>query len=408
MQEIIQRDLFKTLKEESKNSKITALIGSRQVGKTTALKYVLSESESSKYLSFDDITLLRLFTGNPALFYEQHIKPHKVVVIDEFQYAPEGGKVLKFIYDQLLDGQKIFISGSSGPDISIESIQYLVGRISILEAFPLSFREFIGYREPSMQVLFKKERKVSDFEQMMPLFDDYLIYGGYPGVVVSPNREKELANLVNTYLLKEIRQVLNYKNHFEFDLLLRQLAARDGQLLNVSGLSVDTGINRNKLKELISVIEKTYLLFLLKPFFNNKSKELIKSPKTYLGDLGLKNALLNNFNNLSLRQDKGAILESFVCNSILQQGNKPQFWNELKQHEIDFVLTGQGRTIGIEVKSSLPEIKLTPSISAFIRKHKPDAGIVLNFSKEGELIYENVPVRFMHVLNIQTDNVLDY
>lgn len=407
MQEVIQRDLFKTLKEELENNKITALIGSRQSGKTTALKYLISDLESSKYLSFDDITLLRLFKSNPELFYEQHIKPYKIIIIDEFQYAPEGGKILKFIYDQLLTGQKVFISGSSGPEISIESIQYLVGRISILETFPLSFLEFIGYKEPSMQLLFEKKRKVSDFEQVIPLFDEYLIYGGYPGVVISSKKEKELANLVNTYLLKEIRQVLNYKNHFEFDLLLRQMATRDGQLLNVSGLSIDTGINRNKLKELLSVIEKTYLLFLIKPFFNNKSKELIKSPKTYLGDLGLKNALLNNYNTLSLRQDKGAILESFVCNTILQRGRKPFFWNELKQHEIDFVFTEQGRTIGIEIKSSLSEIKLTSSIKAFIRKHQPSIVIVLNLTKEGELIYENVPVRFTHVLNIFSEDFLN-
>lgn len=404
---IIQRLLFTTLREELKNSKITVLTGSRQTGKTTALKILLEELPNGRYLSFDNVTDSKLFSNNPDLFAEQYILPYDQLFIDEFQYAPQGGKILKYLYDKLPKGKKLFISGSSGPDLAVHSLQYLAGRVSLIEAHPLSFAEFLAFKDSEKKMLLTSERSAADFEQINNYLSEYLCYGGYPGVVISGNKEMELENFISIYLLKEIREILNYKNHFEFDTLLRHLATRDGQLLNVSNLAIETGINRNKLKELLSILEKTYLLHQLRPYYSNKTKELIKSPKTYLADLGLKNSLLRNFNPVDLRQDKGAILESFILNTLTQYGKRPQFWNEANQHEMDFVLAEKGKIIGIEVKSNLPDTRLSPSMKAFIQKHQPDILYVFNLNIQGKQELGKTEIIFTHLLNIFSCGILD-
>ncbi len=403
---IIQRKLFKILRNELNNSKITAVVGSRQTGKTTALKNLLEELPNSKYLSFDNISDLSLFTKNPDLFADLYISPYDQLIIDEFQYAPEGGKVLKYLYDNLPEGKKIFISGSSGPDLAIHSLQFLTGRVNLIETYPVSFPEFLAYKDSEKIPLLDNERTSSDFEVIRPYFSEYLCFGGYPAVVVADNKERELENFINVFLLKEIRDILNYKNHFEFDTLLRQLAARDSQLLNISNIANEIGINRNKTKELLSILEKTYLLFTLQPFFKNKSRELIKSPKTYLADLGIKNVLLRNFNPLSIRQDKGAILESFILSSLVQHGKKPKFWNESNQHEMDFVLEEKGEVTGIEVKSKLPGMKLSPSIKAFITHHHPSRVFVFNENMQGRLKQDGAEIIFTNYLNIFSSTVI--
>ena len=150
----------------------------------------------------------------------------------------------------------------------------------------------------------------------------------------------------------------------------------DGQLLNISSLANDIGINRNK------------------------TKELIKSPKTYLTDLGLKNALLRNFNPYHLRQDKGAILESFILSTLIQNGKKPSFWNESNQHEMDFVLEEKGRITGIEVKPTLTDVKLSPSVKAFINKHNPHTIYIFNHNIRGKEKLGKTEIIFTHYLNI--------
>lgn len=288
----------------------------------------------------------------------------------------------------------------------MQSLQYLAGRVNIIEVHPISFREFLDFKDSEKKILLSKERNVQDFEQISNYFLEYLCYGGFPGVITSDNKERELENFINVFLLKEIREILNYKNHFEFDTLLRHLATRDGQLLNTSGLSNDIGINRNKTKELLSILEKTYLLHQLRPFFNNKTKELIKSPKTYLSDLGLKNALLRNFNPYHLRQDKGAILESFILSTLIQHGKKPYFWNEANQHEMDFVLEEKGCIIGIEVKSNLTDIKLSPSMKAFIQKYTPNVVYVFNHNIRGAEKLGKTEIIFTNYLNIFSTGIL--
>lgn len=399
----IEREIFERLKEELKRKQITAIIGSRQVGKTTLLKELYSSvKKDAIYLSFDDLDYLRQFEEDIKLFSEQYVKPNKYIFIDEFQYAKDGGQKLKFIYDFFEGKKKIFISGSSTPALSIESLQFLVGRVNIIEIFPLSFKEFIKYRAKEKLVLFDKIRTQANFLQLKPEFEEYLRFGGYPQVVLEKTEELKidtLSNIVKTYLLKEIKDILGYRNIYDFENLLRRLSLQDGKLLNKSSFSLDLGINRNSIDEMISILNKTYILNILMPYLKNKIKEQIKSPKTYFTDLGVKNSLSKNFNTLEFKIDKGEIYENFILNQLIRMKKDLKFWNLDQISEMDFVYEESGKIIAIEVKSKLKDDKLTTSIKKFIEYNSPKIVYVFNENIDSEIKYENTKIVFTNYLN---------
>ena len=186
----IEREIFERLKKELDRKQITVLVGSRQVGKTTLMNEIYGlVKKDAVFLSFNDIDILRQFEQEIKLFTEQYVKPNKYVFIDEFQYAKEGGQKLKYIYDMFAGKKKIFISGSSTPALSIESLQFLVGRVNIIEIYPLSFKEFLKYRSPAKSVLLEKIRTQENLLQLKYEFEEYLRFGGYPQVVLEKTDE---------------------------------------------------------------------------------------------------------------------------------------------------------------------------------------------------------------------------
>jgi len=233
------------------------------------------------------------------------------------------------------------------------------------------------------------------------------MYGSYPQIVLEKtNEEKQFAleSLVNNYLLKEIKDILSYKNSYEFENLLKFLAISDSTLLNKSNISSDLGVHINKITEMINVLNNTYIINILKPFQNKKIKELIKSPKTYFWDLGFKNILINNFNKLSLRVDKGAILESFVLSQLLKNNLKSKFYNYKNSSEVDFLIEYNNKKIAIEVKSNLTGLKVEKGLRVYIEKYMPEIVYIFNLNTQGEMIIGKTKIVFLHHLNI--DRVL--
>ena len=400
---MIERDIFSILNKDLTRKEIMALVGPRQIGKTTIMKELFKKCENNgNFISFENFKLRDLFENNIELFIETYVKNNKFLFIDEFQYAKNGGKQLKFIFDSY-DNIKIVISGSSQPELAIHSLQYLVGRVRIYEILPLTFKEFIQYKSNLNKVLFNEIRNQDSFKLISLYFEEYLIYGGYPCVVVEntfDEKKLKLQDIVNTYLLKDIKDILSYKNIYEFENVLKKLALQDGKLLNKSSISMDFEINKNKISEIISVLSKTYVLYLLQPYFNNKSKELIKSPKTYFLDLGFKNLLINNFNNLDLKSDKGEIYENFICNQLFRSNFKLNFWNEKNRYEVDFVLEKDGNIYGFEIKSKLSNSNLTNSLKKFIEEFSPKIIYVFNENIDDEIKYEKTKVIFTNYMNI--------
>ena len=173
-----------------------------------------------------------------------------------------------------------------------------------------------------------------------------------------------------------------------------------GGLFNKTSISQDINVNTKKITEMLGVLSNTFIVYVVKPYLSNKLKEQIKSPKVYFQDLGFKNSLMNNFSDLSLRQDKGNILENFVLNLLIRKGYEVNFWNYKNRWEIDFVIEKNGKVIGIECKSNLKNNKITNSTREFIKREKVDKVYVVNQNIESEIEYEGVAVEFISYLNL--------
>lgn len=400
---MIKRRIYDKAKRFMNKKEILAIVGARQVGKTTIMKQLYEEENKTKiFLSFENQLDLNLFENDIESFILKYIKQNEVIFIDEFQYARKGGKNLKYIYDLFKD-KKIIISGSSYPELTLNSLSYLVGRYLVLEVFPFDFEEFLNYKDENLIKLLGKVNK-NTFPFFKPYFEDFLKYGGFPNTILKELEEdkKEVLRLtINSYLLKEIREILQYKDSYEFEKILQILAISDSTLLNKTNISTDTGVNIKKINEILNILEKTFLITILKPYEDRKIKELIKSPKTYFLDLGLKNILLNNFSDINLKQDKGAIYESFILNEFRKRSIGLKFYNYKNSSEVDFLYEkDNGEIIAIEIKSSLSNTKLSRGLISYIEKYKPKKVIIFNENINEEIEYNGVKIEFTHFLNV--------
>lgn len=406
---MIKRNIFKKLQKFIKNKEILALIGSRQVGKTTLMNMLFDEIKEEKIMiSFENQKILALFETNLDEFVEQYVKSNKYLFIDEIQYSNKSGQNLKYIYDSF--DIKIVISGSSATDLSIKSLSYLVGRVLVFEIFPLTFEEFISYRSIDDLNFYNRGLKAETLDFIKNSFEEFLVYGGYPKVVVSKTKnEKEeiIKNLVNSYILKEIREILSFENSYEYEKLLEIMAVKNGGILNKSNIASDSGINMQKIDLMLDILEKTYILKKVRPITIQKIKELIKSPKVYFQDLGFRNAILETFTSTDLRVDKGFIYENFILSELIKAGIKVKFYNYKNISEVDFIIEKNGKTIAIEIKSSINNENIDKSYRNYIDKYSPDEFYIFNEKYFSEVKYNNTKVVFTHFLNIfQTINKL--
>ena len=369
---------------------IVAIIGPRQCGKTTLMYHIAEHLDSRKIsiVDFEDRDELNLFVHDIKAFAELHIQGQEYVFIDEFQYAPDGGKNLKYIYDNY--PAKVFITGSSSTELSVQSIQYLVGRIFVYNLYPFSFREFLNYRDPKLAQLLVEPPDLGPeiIKRVNAYYDSFNIYGGYPRVVLSStNKEKEtvIKNIFNTYLLREINQILNYSDEFRLTRLINALALQVGSSVNYNELSTITGFKHKQLLEAIDILEKTFVIIRSTPFYSNKRLELVKSPKFYFVDNGFRNMAIKNFLPVSNRPDKDALNENFIGTELVKKGNPIRYWRTKSRAEVDFIVEMQGDLIPIEVKTTLNKPSVSRSFRSFLEKNSPSRAFVTSNQLCGEI-----------------------
>jgi len=176
----IARQLEKKIQKYIKSKEIIAIIGVRQCGKTTLMMHIFNQLKNAKFLDFEDREKLELFEGDLENFIKLYIKDYDYLFIDEFQYARDGGKKLKYIFDT--QKIKIFISGSSSSELSIQSIQYLVGRIFTFQLNPFSFTEILSFKDKQLSGEIFSQQTHSDalIKKFNLLINEFLIYGGFP------------------------------------------------------------------------------------------------------------------------------------------------------------------------------------------------------------------------------------
>jgi len=376
----VERFLEKKIKKYLKDREIIAIVGARQCGKTTLMKEIFSGLKHAEFISFEDRDILDLFSNHLKEFIEKYAKDVKYLFIDEFQYAKEGGKQLKYLYDSF--GIKIIISGSSSSDLTVQSIKHLVGRILVFALYPFSFEEFLKYNDKKIyQIYEKREISETSIKMINRYYEDYLIYGGYPRVVLEKDYEKKkevLRNIYNTYLLKEIKEILQITEDQKINGIVKALALQLGSLINFNEISSMTLTDHNRLRKYIEILKKTFVGIEVKPFFRNKRKELVKIPKFYFLDNGFRNVAINNFQEIKNRTDLGALNENFVASELTKRGFELKYWRTKVGAEVDFVFEEGGEIVPIEVKSHLKSSKLTRSFRNFVQEYKPEQGFILS------------------------------
>jgi len=382
------RELEKKITAYLKRKEIIAIVGARQCGKTTLMKHIFKTLKNAKFISFEDRETLDMFINDTKLFAKKHAESADYLFIDEFQYAKDGGKALKFIYDNYIT--KIIISGSSAAELSVQSIKFLVGRILVFTLAPFSFSEFLKYKDKDLWELFSGKRlSESSIGMINKLYEEYITYGGYPAVALASSEQEKteiLRGIFNTYLLREIKEILQISEDYKISKLIKALSLQIGSLANYNELSSLTGFKYHELVKYINILKKTFVCLESRPFFTNKRKELVKSPRIYFLDNGFRNMAINNFVDINTRVDMGLLNENFAASEIFKKGHELQYWRTKAGAEVDFVIEKNGNPVPIEVKTSLKDVKYTRAFRNFVSEYKPKTGLILSkefFKKSG-------------------------
>ena len=335
---MLQRELENKLSELIKSYPVIALTGPRQSGKTTLVKQLFSKTH--KYVNLENLEQRSFAQNDPKAFLQQNSSP---LIIDEAQYVPDLFSYIQILSDEKkLPGQ--FILTGSQNFLLLEKIsQSLAGRVAIFHLLPFSL----------------KELKEAHYD--LPSLEDLLFMGFYPRIYDLKLEPKEwYSNYIQTYTERDVRTLKNIQDLGTFQVFLKMCASRTGQLLDLTSIGNDCGISHNTVKEWINILEASFIIFLLRPHYNNLGKRLIKSPKIYFYDSGLLCHLLGieNPRQINTHFLRGGIFESFILSELIKnrinQKKSPNlyFWRDQHGHEIDCLIENSSLLTPIEVKSS--------------------------------------------------------
>jgi len=385
----IQRTIEETLKKAANEFPVVVLTGPRQSGKTTVLQHLFSAD--ADYISLEAPDIREAAMRDPRGFLAQHQPP---VVIDEVQYAADLLPYIKEHVDanRAQKGQ-FFLTGSQNLLLLSRMSESLAGMAAVLHLLPLSGVESSG--DPWAALPWEspvQARKAGLVAVSEPWAD--LLRGSYPEIVTSSPRDIRLwhAGYVQTYLERDVRQLSQVGDLGLFQGFLRALAARSGQLLNMSAISRELGIALNTAKRWLSLLEATFQVTVLRPYHVNAGKRLVKAPKAYFTDTGTLCYLLGIRNTESASSDliRGPLFETFILSEILKsfihRGEQPPlfFWRTSHGVEVDFVVDKGLSLIPIEVKATAtPRHPMADGIRAFRADYgNADAGFLVHLGSE--------------------------
>lgn len=378
---LYQRNILSEIKRVLPREEFIILTGGRQTGKTSVLimlkSFIEEKGEQCHYFNLENPEHLRLVNEHPFNIF-QLIPKSRVrqnIFVDEIQYLDNPTNFLKLLYDQKRSEIKIIASGSSSFYIDKKFKDSLVGRKFLFELYCLDFNEFLIFNDEE-ELLRQSNRKMSLYykQKLLKLWQDYLIYGGYPKVVLGEDegiKRIMLEEIGSSYIKKDISDA-GIKNSDKYFSLLKILAAQSGKLLNSQELANTLQMAHKTVEEYLYLMKKSYQVGFIRPFYRNLRKELTKMPKVYFYDLGLRNFFLNDYAPIEKRTDKGAYLENIVFRKILNQTkdiDKIKFWRTQDKNELDFVVGNKAFEVKFNIagfresrytkfKQSYPNIEL--------------------------------------------------
>lgn len=356
-------------------------VGPRQAGKTVILHQLedklRASGKTSYFLNLEDPDYLKLLNKNPKNLFKIFpidLTKKTFVLIDEVQYLDNPTNFLKFFFDEYRGKIKILASGSSSFYLDRKFKDSLVGRKMIFYVLTLSFREFLRFKgkDELAKIDFGKTA-LSQKEEIGRWYGEYIIWGGYPRVVLAESAEKQavLGDIVYSYIKKDALEA-GIRQDETFFRLLKILASQAGNLVNSSELAGTLGVSKTAVDNYLYIMQKSFHISLIKPFFRNTRKELTKMPKVYFLDLGLRNFLTGNADGFFVRSDKGPLLENAVYRQLLQSFSFDQikFWRTVGGREVDFIVDER---LAFEVKVEAEKFR-QKKYKVFLEKY-PQIGI---------------------------------
>lgn len=325
-----QRTIFDQLYENIGKKPILVLYGSRQVGKTTLIKAIMTKFANTLYLQGDDPKEALLLEHRSAKELSDLVSGYELVVIDEAQRVKDIGITLKLIADNVASA-RVIATGSSSFELANKISEPLTGRNRKFYLYPLSIKEVVdAYGEM----------------QVNKGLDSYMTFGMYPAIVNALSGEEKailIKELAGDYLFKDLFLFGDIRNSFAFEKLAKLLALRIGSEISYTELAKEVGVSRDTIYTYINLLEQAFIVFRLTPLYTNKTKEINKRHKIYFYDVGIRNALIGNTDPIDIRPDKGAIFENFFIAEKIKEraygmrSSDIYFWRNRQGSEVDFV-----------------------------------------------------------------------
>jgi len=337
--------------------KIILLYGARQTGKTTLINKLIQELPyKSLTINADEIRYIDILSSRDLNKMKLLVEGYELLFIDEAQRIPDAGINLKILHDGIPE-LRLIITGSSSLELVNRTKEPLTGRLNSFELYPISMVEL--------------KEDFNSFElDAKP--DEIMIYGSYPDILNTGNsqeKQKQLIELSSSYLFKDIFELSNIRHSRKLVDLLRLLSFQIGSQVALTELSNSLGMSKETVASYIDLLEKSFVLFRLCGFSKNLRKEVTKMDKFYFYDLGIRNALINNFNPIGLRNDTGQLWENFIIMERVkflrysQKYTNMFFWRTYSRAEIDLIEESAGDLAAYEIKYGNKGVKIPPSWS---------------------------------------------
>ena len=357
----IKRDIEEKILSLSKEYSSILVTGPRQVGKTTVLRRLMTDDR--EYVSLDDMDERSLAKRDPAMFLQLHSTP---IMIDEVQYAPELFSYIKMEIDKGAAPGTYWLTGSQAFKLMELAQESLAGRVAVLHMSSLSQHEIYGSGKCTpftLELGALKEREKTNAPADIAEIYDRIWKGSMPGLASGKFSDRDVfySSYLQTYIDRDVKEQVQLADPLLFRDFVRAAACRAGQMLNVHDIAQDVGVSDDTAKRWLQVLEKSDVIFFLRPYSNNLLKRTVKTPKMYFFDTGLV-AYLTRYSSPEILANgaiNGAILENFVVSELLKSYHNNArecllwYYCDSNANEIDMVIESDGLLHPLEIKRSV-------------------------------------------------------